>query len=272
MSGARSSRTRLLAIGVLAAAAVAGVVLLFFTGGEDTYDVEMRLDNANGLRNGSPVVVGGVNVGEVSLEATDDDVQVTLMIREQYAPVGKDASATIIAQNALGQKQVRVELGDRSNPAPEGFTLDSSRVVAATDIDQLLSTFDPDTRTRLAILINETGTAFAGRELSFKTFIRDFAPALSSGGEVLDPAHPRQPGADEPGRDERPLHRQPRSASACGSATPSTCSGRRPRPSRRAGSSCARRCARRPARCDPRAPSSPSCAAPPARSARRRAC
>ena len=51
---------------------------------------------------------------------------------------------------------------------PTGYTLPTAQVRETTDLDQLLSTLDPDTRTRLAILINETGTAFAGRKLDFK--------------------------------------------------------------------------------------------------------
>jgi phospholipid/cholesterol/gamma-HCH transport system substrate-binding protein len=171
---------------LLAAGALLVAVLLVGGGSDDTYTLKLRLANAGGLRNGSPVVIGGVPIGQVHLNAHRDYVEAELQIKRKYSPIGKDAIAGIIAQNVIGQKQVRVQPGDRRVPAADGYQLPAGQVLETTDLDQLLSTLDPDTRTRLAILINETGTAFAGRKLDFSTFMREFAPALSSGGKVLN--------------------------------------------------------------------------------------
>jgi virulence factor Mce-like protein len=168
--------------GVIAAVAV----VLLLTRGKDTYDLEFSLANAHGLADGAPVVNGGVNVGTVKLDANRDEVDITLQINKEDGPVGKDVRATIIAQNALGQKQVRVEPGDLSDPAPNDYTIPEDQVATTTDLDQLLATLDTDTRTRLAIVINEVGTAYAGRELDWKAFVHDFAPALSDFGIVID--------------------------------------------------------------------------------------
>jgi len=171
----------------LLAIAVAVVVAIVVSGGdEDTYTVKLRLANAGGLRDDSPVVNGGVPIGVVELDAERDYVDTKLKIEKKYAPIGKDAVAGIIAQNVIGQKQVRLQLGNRRDAAPDGYTLPGKQVLETTDLDQLLNTFDPDTRTRLAILINETGTAFAGRKMDFRSFLKDFAPALNGGGEVLN--------------------------------------------------------------------------------------
>jgi len=170
---------------VLAVIAVV-VALLVTTGGdENPYTVKLRLANAQGLREGSPIVIGGVPIGTVKLDATQRDVEVRLEIDDKYTPVGRDATAAVIAQNVLGQKQVRIQPGNTSDAAPDGYTLPTSQIIETADLDQLLATLDPDTRTRLAVLINETGTAFAGRKLDFKDFVEDLAPALSSGADVL---------------------------------------------------------------------------------------
>jgi virulence factor Mce-like protein len=159
---------------------------MFLGGDDDVYTLKMDLRNAGGLRDGSPVVIGGVPVGDVTLDATFDRVRVTMRVDPQYAPFGKDATAAIIAQNLLGQKQVRLTVGDAAGaPAPDGYTLPAPHVGQATDLDQFLSTLDADTRTRLAILVNETGTAFAGRELDFKTFLEKFAPAFDVGDQLV---------------------------------------------------------------------------------------
>jgi len=170
---------------LLVLVALVAVALVTRGGGDDKYTLGMRLANAGGLRDGSPVVIGGVPIGVVKLDADRDFVDASLEIDKEHAPLGKDVVAGIIAQNVIGQKQVRLTTGDRRRPAPDGYRLPARQVLETTDLDQLLSTFDPDTRTRLAILINETGTAFAGRKLDFNTFLRDFAPALGSGGQVL---------------------------------------------------------------------------------------
>ena len=170
---------------IVLAALVAVVAVVLLSGGSDTYTVKLRLANAQGLRKGSPIVVGGVPIGTVDLDANQRDVVVKLNIKRKYAPIGRNATAAVIAQNVLGQKQVRITPGDKRDPAPEGYTIPSSQIIETTDLDQLLATLDPDTRTRLAVLINETGTGFAGRKLDFKHFLRDLAPALSSGTDVL---------------------------------------------------------------------------------------
>ena len=177
---------RRLAPALLAIGALLVVVILATRGGDDTYTIKLRLANAGGLRNASPVVNGGVPIGIVELHAKRNFVAADLKIKRKYAPIGKDAVAGIIAQNVIGQKQVRLQPGDRSNPAPDGYVLPARQVLETTDLDQLLNTFDPDTRTRLAVLINETGTAFAGRKMDFRSFLSDFAPVLQSGGEVLN--------------------------------------------------------------------------------------
>jgi virulence factor Mce-like protein len=177
-------RTRI-AAGV-AAALLAAVLLLTLRGGSDPYTVELRLANAGGLRDGSPVVVGGVAVGTVELDAGFREVKAKLRIERRYAPVGRDAKAAIVAQNILGQKQVRLSPGHpATDPAPDHFVVPARRTRASTDLDQLLSTLDADTRTRLAVVVNELGTSFAGRRLDFQTFVRDFAPALESSEDVL---------------------------------------------------------------------------------------
>lgn len=172
-----------LAIGVMAAVVLAGFSL---RGGEDPYTVQMRLANAGGLSDGAAVVVGGVSVGTVRLEPTQDDVAVKVDIEPGYAPIGKDASATIIARNAIGQKQLLLTPGDsKENAAPEGYTLPRTQITTATDLDQLLSTLGAETRTRLAVLLNEAGMTFAGRRLDFKAMLRELAPSLSSGSDLL---------------------------------------------------------------------------------------
>jgi phospholipid/cholesterol/gamma-HCH transport system substrate-binding protein len=161
------------------------LVIVVRGGGSDPYTLRMRLADAGGLRSGSPVTVGGLQIGTVGLGLQRDHVDVTLHIDKQHAPLGRNATAAIVAQNLLGQKQVRVTYGDRSNPAPDNYTILARQISPTTDLDQLLATLDPDTRGRLAILLNETGEALDGRKLDLATVLRTFPPAMQTGSELF---------------------------------------------------------------------------------------
>jgi len=175
---------RRVAVGI--AAAVIGVLILLGLGRGDPYTVKMELANAQGLKPGSPVTIGGVVVGKVQLDVVGDAVEVELEIGDEYAPLGRDATLAVVAQNLLGQKQVRVEDVDRGEPAPSGYVYGAEQVRETSDLDELLAALDPDTRTRLAIVLDQAGKAFAGRRADFEGLLTDFAPALSSGADVLE--------------------------------------------------------------------------------------
>jgi len=176
---------KLLRAALLAGAALIAVVVV--TGGEDPYTLKLRMANAGGLKDGSPVAIGGVRIGKVDVDVDPKGqaAVVSMKIDDQYAPLGRDTTATIVAQNLLGQKQVQLTKGSGSDPAPDGFVIPNQRLTEATDLDRVLSVLDADTRTRLAIFVNETGTAFTGRKADFNRFLRDIAPAIRSGNDVL---------------------------------------------------------------------------------------
>jgi phospholipid/cholesterol/gamma-HCH transport system substrate-binding protein len=146
----------------------------------------MRVSDADGLRDGSPVVIGGVSVGSVHLDAHERYVTIELNLSRRYAPVGRNVTAAIVSQNILGQKEVSLTPGDRRRePAASGYLVPGAQTYASADLDQLLSTLDAPTRSRLAVVVNELGTAFYGRQLDFHQFITELVPALESGSNFL---------------------------------------------------------------------------------------
>lgn len=169
------------------AAAVVLVIVIALGGGEDPYLAKLRMANAGGLKDGSPVTIGGVDVGKVDVDVdVPGRVAVAeLRIQRKYAPIGRDATATIVAQNLLGQKQVQLTPGDPNDAAPSGFVIPGNRITEATDLDRVLNVLDADTRTRLAVFVNEAGTAFTGRRADFNKFLRDIAPAISNGTDLV---------------------------------------------------------------------------------------
>jgi phospholipid/cholesterol/gamma-HCH transport system substrate-binding protein len=165
--------------------AIALGAYLALSGGRD-YVIHVRMSDADGLRDGSKVVEGGVQVGTVSLGlGAHGDVLATLHIAPRYAPIGRDATAQISSINLLGQKSLALNPGDRRRAAASGSTLPASRVTPATDLDQVLDVLAPDTRSRLTVLVDEAGAAFAGRRADVGALLAELPRSLSQGAELL---------------------------------------------------------------------------------------
>jgi phospholipid/cholesterol/gamma-HCH transport system substrate-binding protein len=176
-------RTIVLVVCGLGLLAVAATTLLTQDGDPD---VRLRLENANGLRGGSQVKIGGAVVGRVDrLSVEDGQVRADLDV-DPGTRLGRDARFAISTANLLGAKFVAVEPGDTSRPLEPGAVVPSSRVTVATDLDQVVDVLDADTRTRLAILINELGIAVTGREQDLRGALAELPPSVVATTRLLD--------------------------------------------------------------------------------------
>lgn len=174
-------------VGRLAALAAVIVLAVIVFGGGSDYVVHLQMNDALGLRDGSKVVEGGVQVGTVNVAlGRSDQVVTTLHIQRRYAPIGRTASAQIESVNLLGQKRLQLDPGNRADPAPDGFTIPAARVTPSTDLDQVLDVLGPDTRARLTILINEAGEAFASRRADVSNLLAELPSSLTQGTALLD--------------------------------------------------------------------------------------
>ena len=175
-------------IGLAAGAAViATLALVVFGSGSNPYLIRVKLDNAAGLKQRSPVMIGGVQAGTVTLHlGAGDRVIAELNIDRSHAPVGTDASVAISAVNFLGQKQAELRPGTLSQPAPSGYLIPASRVTTSTDLDQVLDVLDANTRARLAIVIDEAGTALTGRRADFSQVLAQLPHALPDATSLLN--------------------------------------------------------------------------------------
>jgi phospholipid/cholesterol/gamma-HCH transport system substrate-binding protein len=169
-------------------AVVAAAAALIATGGRGApYTIRVNLANAGGLKDGSPVVIGGAQVGTVSLHLGHGDrVRADLEIDEAHAPLGRGTAAAISAVNLLGQKRVQLtDTGSKGGPAPSGYTLPERQVTTSTDLDQVLSVLDTTTRARLAILLDEAGLAVTGRREDFNELLGAMPTALGDARRLL---------------------------------------------------------------------------------------
>ena len=185
-------RSNLIARAVtLVAVAAAVVVVVIVAGGGKTYDLKLAMSNASGLRPGSEVLLGGVQVGSVNALSMSDDnhgntVIADLHLNPSQVKIGQGVRASIIAANLLGEKYVALSPGNVNHPLQSGTTLPASATTPATDLDQIVDVLDGQTRARLAILLDEAGIAVDGRQSDVSAILRQFPLSLTAATKLLD--------------------------------------------------------------------------------------
>ena len=135
-----------------------------------TYNVKVKVPNANALVKGNEVRIGGVRVGivrsvvPVELENGEFAAELDLKLDKNAEPLPVDSTISIRPKSALGLKFLQVVPGDSS----EGFEAgDTIPVTAATpepvDIDEFFGMFDEKTREAIRQNLSGFGNALAGR-------------------------------------------------------------------------------------------------------------
>jgi len=191
---------RIFAIATVMACAVAAVIL--GTGATESdgegYEVRAIFDNVSGAVEGEDVKIAGARVGAIKeLDVTPDNKAIVVLEIDEpgFAPFRADARCTIRPQSLIGEKFVECDPGRSDQPAleevPEGedgagqAELPIERTSSPVDIDLINNIMRLPYRQRLALLINEFGTALAGRGEELNEVIHRANPALRETDEVL---------------------------------------------------------------------------------------
>jgi phospholipid/cholesterol/gamma-HCH transport system substrate-binding protein len=196
---------RVAAIAVVLIAA--SVLVVFATGAAapppNTYRVRAIFENAFSVIPGEDVKVAGVKVGKVDdLDVTaDQKAAVVLRIdKPGFKDFRRDAECTIRPQSLIGEKfvectptQPRAD-GEKAPPPlrrirrGEGrgqYLLPVSQTSRPVDLDLVANVMRLPERERLSIILNELGTALAGRGPELRRAIRNADPALKETDKVL---------------------------------------------------------------------------------------
>jgi virulence factor Mce-like protein len=131
------------------------------------YRVAVAFPQANELATGADVRIAGVDIGKVvalNLDKSDNRTVATLEISRQYAPIPRDARATLRIKTLLGETYVSLSPGNRASGAlADGGRLPDGQVSPNVDLDQILTTFDPKTRAAFQTWMEAQAAALAGR-------------------------------------------------------------------------------------------------------------
>jgi phospholipid/cholesterol/gamma-HCH transport system substrate-binding protein len=135
-----------------------------------SYRLSVKVPDANTLVPGNDVRIGGVRVGLVeSVEPVQTDkgvvyAKVNVKLDRDVNPLPKDSTVVVRARSALGLKYLELGKGTSKQGYPEGSILPlSADHPKPVEIDQLLNTFDRDTRKGIQGNLVGFGNALAGR-------------------------------------------------------------------------------------------------------------
>jgi virulence factor Mce-like protein len=157
-----------------------------------TYNLKVKVPNANALVKGNEVRIGGVRVGIVKSvvpeQKSNGDVfaELSLSLDKNAEPLPVDSTVTIRPKSALGLKFLQVTPGNSSKGFAAGETIPlAAYTPEPVDIDQFFDMFDEPTR--LAIRQNQAGfgNALAGRGPQLNEAIGALRRLVVNGQPVL---------------------------------------------------------------------------------------
>jgi len=174
---------RVAVVGMLVAAAV--LVALVVLGGGSAHQYKLEFATAGQLVDDNSVAVGGRRVGSVKkIELTDDNrAQITVEIREPYAPLHAGTTAVVRGASLSGVANRYIALSPGPDSEPElddGARIAQDETTSIVDLDQLFNTLDEPTRDGLTKVIQGFGDWYAGRGADGNASAKYFAPALSA--------------------------------------------------------------------------------------------
>jgi ABC-type transporter Mla subunit MlaD len=181
----------------LVGAAVFGVAAKD-SGGGAGYEIHAIFDDVASAVPGEDVKVAGAKVGKIGAMDVTADKKASVVLRIDdagFAPFHTDAHCTIRPQSLIGEKYIECDPGTPSKPElgviEDGrpgagkHYLPLKNTSAPVDLDLVNNTMRLPYRQRLAILLAELGTGFAGRGEDLNALIHRANPALRQTDRVL---------------------------------------------------------------------------------------
>ncbi len=163
--------------------------------GRSYYTLYALMNNADNLEDHYDVRIGGLLAGQVlGTTVRNHLADVQLQLSSSFKPLRSDSRIEIRLRSAIGVRYLEIIPGTHGTPLPNGATIPASQTSTPVDLDQVLATFDPETRTRTRELLGELGTGVAGQGQAINNVLGTLPGFLSSVGSVSAAINAR-PGA-----------------------------------------------------------------------------
>ena len=128
------------------------------------YEVTVEFPGVSNTVYFSDVMMAGVKVGKVrGLEVEGDRAVATLELDEDVAPLHDGATFTVRAKSLVEESYIEIDDAGEKEVA-DGGTFDTSSVVPAVQLDDVLNSLDEKTRADVSALLQSTGLATDGTQ------------------------------------------------------------------------------------------------------------
>jgi virulence factor Mce-like protein len=157
-------------------------------GAEDEHTYKVELDNAFGLVSQSEVRIAGVRAGTVEdldINAAKRAV-VTVKVSGPLSEFREDATCSSQPQSLIAEYFLDCQPGKSKRVLPDDGIVPVEQTTTTVQNDLVNATLRMPFRERLALIINEFGTALAGNPENLNAAIRRGAPALQALRKALE--------------------------------------------------------------------------------------
>src|SRR5688572_22255576 len=190
------SLSRILAMVVFAFSCVGILLFLWLRFGGATplkpeaYVVKVGFPEAVGLLQDVDVRTAGITIGtvrDVEVEEHSNRAVATLALESEYAPLSQDARAILRRKTLLGETFVEITTGSRAGPKlADGGRLANGSVAPTVELDEILQTYDEETRRAFQIWQQQIGVAVGDRGEDLSNALNRLPQLTQSAGDLLE--------------------------------------------------------------------------------------
>jgi phospholipid/cholesterol/gamma-HCH transport system substrate-binding protein len=152
------------------------------------YRFTIELSRTLALAEQSDVRISGVNVGHViSLEHNKDGLtHATIELAGKYAPIPADTRATLREKTLLGETFVELKPQKATGPSlPDNGELPKMQVEPSVTLDDILSTFNPETRKAFELWQQGLAEGLGGRGEQINAGFAEIQPFIEDSNKLV---------------------------------------------------------------------------------------
>jgi virulence factor Mce-like protein len=153
------------------------------------YRFTVSFGEATQLANEADVRISGVPVGKVKTIKTNSQTgrsDAEIELKPEYAPIPADAKAILRQKTLLGETYVELTPGTGTGTkVPDNGRLAQGQVADTVELDEILRTFDPQTRAAFQSWIDTQAQAIDGRGADLNAALGNLAPFAQDTEKIL---------------------------------------------------------------------------------------
>jgi phospholipid/cholesterol/gamma-HCH transport system substrate-binding protein len=161
------------------------------------YRISASFAQASQLATEADVRISGVPVGKVKAIEPDSKTGrsvVTIELKSKYAPLPSDAKAMLRQKTLLGETYVELTPGsEQARKVPEGGRLQPGNVSETVELDEILRTFDPQTRAAFQDWMQTQAEAISGHGRDVNDALGNLGPFAEDASELVDILNRQEP-------------------------------------------------------------------------------